>query len=473
MKYKILSFIIALVIALQSFGSLTVYASSKGGGGVSRPASKTDTTGFNDWSTSDKFKWYSENIISVIGGVVGCIFVPSNWNYDYFMSTLQSMAIDKGIANDSADFEEYLVNRLSKNDDGNIVVQDDLADLMYDTTNIYIEECTGYYLSNTVNWRNISSLAFDTKEDYEMFTNFCKKNLNGTDKVVAGRHFTDISSNDNTIRAFTYFDYGSLSDLYFVFNFYDDSDNLFSAYTYRDWQLTGSYEHIWCNDNSHSVDELFYNNYGFLGNFISRFYCVFITDGTRTVRVYKTVDDMKTYSVGQRPYYVTSQYTNYNTGDDNTCTISDSQLENSSVYGDVYNYINNNYDNPDALTEDELRQILDEYFGRYNPPSGTDNPSGGGSGSGSSGGSGLSDFLSGLGSLGDGILSILGKLLEYIGKAVDLLSGTVTKIIDVIPNNITNLIGALFPFIPEEWLVAVELSLVLAVIAGVIKIFKG
>ena len=91
---------------------------------------------------------------------------------------------------------------------------------------------------------------------------------------------------------------------------------------------------------------------------------------------------------------------------------------------------------------------------------------------GTSSGSGLSGFLDGLGALGDALLAIIGKLLEYVGKAIELLSGTVTKVIDLVPQNITNLISGLFPFIPQEWLVAIELSLVLAVVIGIVGIFK-
>lgn len=91
----------------------------------------------------------------------------------------------------------------------------------------------------------------------------------------------------------------------------------------------------------------------------------------------------------------------------------------------------------------------------------------------SSSGGGLSDLLDGIGGLFDGLMSIIGKVLEYIGKALDLLSGTVTKIIDIIPSNVTNMLSAIFPFIPEEWVVGIELAIVCSVILGIVRFFKG
>ena len=89
-----------------------------------------------------------------------------------------------------------------------------------------------------------------------------------------------------------------------------------------------------------------------------------------------------------------------------------------------------------------------------------------------SGGIGLSGLLDGIGGFFDGVFAIVGKLLEYIGKALTLFSDTIANLISVIPSGVSNLMTALFPFIPKEWVYAIELSLVLSVVAIVIGIFK-
>lgn len=92
--------------------------------------------------------------------------------------------------------------------------------------------------------------------------------------------------------------------------------------------------------------------------------------------------------------------------------------------------------------------------------------------SGGSSGGGLGNFLKGLGSIGDALLSILGKLLEYVGKAFELITGLIDDVLTIIPENMTNLISALFPFIPEEWVSCITLSLVLGVVGIIIGLFK-
>lgn len=101
-----------------------------------------------------------------------------------------------------------------------------------------------------------------------------------------------------------------------------------------------------------------------------------------------------------------------------------------------------------------------------------DTSSGDSGDSGGSSGGGLGNFLKGLGSIGDALLSILGKLLEYVGKAFELITGLIDDVLTIIPENITNLISALFPFIPEEWVSCITLSLVLGVVGIIIGLFK-
>lgn len=195
-----------------------------------------------------------------------------------------------------------------------------------------------------------------------------------------------------------------------------------------------------------------------------------ISKTPRVYRAYRSYDEYKAYSVGTRSYYATSDFYNYDSTVDNSTTITQTEIDNSITYGDVYNYITNNYENPDGLSEDELRAILAEYLSQIN-----NNNSGGGSGgsdNGSGSGGGLGGFLDGLGSIGNAIMAILGKLMEILGSAIELVTGAITDLVTIIPNSIGELLGALFPVFPEEWIKAITLSLVLGVVVGIVRMFK-
>lgn len=163
---------------------------------------------------------------------------------------------------------------------------------------------------------------------------------------------------------------------------------------------------------------------------------------------------------------------NYDASQNNQTTV----VNNNITYNDI---VDNLPDGADGLDEEDLRRIIEEILRGLRDEEDDDDGSGGsgGSGSGGSGGSGggfnidFSGLIQGLVSLLEGLLNIIGKLLEYITKAVTLLTDTILQIIEIIPNNITALLSALFPFIPTEWAFAIQLSLVFGIIVGIVRMF--
>ncbi len=445
MKKFLISFLLITILICNS--SLHVYASDNGGGGYSRPSSTTDTTGFNDWSLSDKFSFWFDNLVANIAGVTGLVINPLNWNRDAWMELFLDNGNTMDTALNSENYQEWVANMLSVNDNGDLVIDDELADIMYIATTQYIKEETPWYVLKTYKFSDIDPSRFQTHTEYEYFQSF----LNGFDAssviyiyqlyTTSNNTATDNADDYNIGYSCSYYEFVDSDMFIYASSSVENLDN-YSGYFKvtscdKDWLFHNDYLNVY-NHTTHNVStSTFYtlgkheiegfgrqnSNWNSKGLF---------TKYGSEVRVYKTVADMKEYSVGQRPYYMTDKFQDYDINGDNSCIVTESDLSNGSVYGDVYNYIINNYDNPDGLTEDELRDILNDYFGEGSGGSGS------GNGSGSSGGSGLGNFLEGLGSLGDGILSILGKLLEYVGKAIDLLSGTVTKVLDLVPKNITN-----------------------------------
>lgn len=501
MKKIFVSFLLILTLVCNS--PMFAYASSFGGGGGTH-----DMTGFNNWDTGDKVAFWSTNLPAIIAGSIGLVINPLNWNYDTWLTTFLQSANSMGVALDSENYYDYVANMLSVNDDNALVVQNDLTDIMYNASLQYIEEETGYFVIPTLSSKDLVASNFYNKDTFDMFKNYIN-NL-GTDICICRGYYGDSYAPiirtikdgenvnyDNNPRSYGLFrfasNYGLVGNkISYTYNtnfaylnscsVYDASWNVCynKEFEILDFiSLSSAIPYMNTSYEYNATEGDLFLTHSNIRNMSTELYfddatakhqnSLFTSDG-RSIRVYKTLEDFKNYSAGTRPYYITDAFKNYDSTIDNSTTITQTEIDNSVTYGDVYNYITNNYENPDGLSEDELRAILAEYLSQINNNGG----SGSGSGSGNSGGSGggLSGFLDGLGSLGDALLAIIGKLLEYVGKAIELLSGTVTKVIDLVPQNITNLISGLFPFIPQEWLVAIELSLVLAVVIGIVGIFK-
>lgn len=198
--------------------------------------------------------------------------------------------------------------------------------------------------------------------------------------------------------------------------------------------------------------------------------------------IFSNTDDAQAYLTNGAGYekalnYTDSElfeYSSYYTGTYNggDFTVSYNTL---SGLDDKINELNET----DKTTDEKIDELQDYINGADDGISGGTGGigditvSGGDSGdSGATGGNGLGGFLSGLGSIGDAILSILGKLLEYIGKALELFTDTITKVLDIIPKGFTGLLMALFPFVPQEWIVAIELTLVLGIVLMIVKAFR-
>lgn len=469
MKQKIIAILGVFIIIINFFNvsTLNVYAYHPPLEGV------TEET-FDGWTDVEISNWFDVNFERLIFSSNGFMNAPSAAEGLRAKFMLQADVAKAG----TETYAEWIARNCDVVDDesGNpqLLISDELSDAMYLACQKYIAEECGWYEWNTMDYRNFPASFFPTQGLYNTFISYCTQNVKGTDNTIfASPYIGGFSETDDSGVEYTHYRMALTEPLANVeYYSYSNGTNGQTAYVTQEWE-TKILSYYYFYDGESSLSGEIYttrNLINFEGGYsITTPYAYQpITDGVKTVRVYKTLEDLKSYSVGQRPYYITDKFQDYDINGDNSCILSESDLSNGSVYGDVYNYIINNYDNPDGLTENELRDILDDYFNNSGGGSGS---SGNGSGSGSSG-NGLMDFLGGLGSIGDAILSILGKLLEYIGKALDLISGTVTKVIDIIPKNITALLGALFPFLPEEWLTAIELGLVLAVIVGIVGLFK-
>ena len=452
MRCKFLSFLLVILICFSNVFVFQTVSYASGGG------KRTDLENWDDWSFSERADFFGSHMANVVFSVCGVILGDVSAFDEAWTTYLYEREY---VINGVVSYEEWLSMHLGVDENDNLTIDDELSDVIYQSVNFYIEEYTGWYECRTIDYKILSANEFPSQGVYNAFIAYCTQNIKGTDKTIFARSYLSNQNYIPTSPAYSNIEYYSKEGWSMGVDAYITQDwetiyvdlNRLNADGYTDF-----------NDGSYNYTYIRYED-------STEFQTpsVPITDGARTVRVYKSLEDLKSYSVGQRPYYYTSKFKEYNANGDNSCIITDSQLNGSSLYGDV---VNNNIivEGGNGLTEDQLMRIIDAILSANN---GGGNSGGGSvSGNDSGGGDGLGGLLGGLGAIGDVILSILGKLLEYIGKAVQLLSDTVFKVIDLIPQNITTLIGGLFPFLPQEWLTAIELSLVLAVIAGIVGIFK-
>lgn len=463
---RIIAILCSFFIFINSLciSNITVYASSGGDSGSLGLTGKDLEAALTLWLPAWIYKG------------VGLVLNPASFSVTEYMGFWQDLLDARSNVENSETVEEFIERSAKRTDDGNIELSDDMVDVLYEVTNVYIQEYCGWYEYQTMDYRQFPSTNFETQGLYQAFISYCTKNIKGTDNAIfvggVNREWIKDDVGNNVV-IYKLSVTEPLADVeYYKKQIYENGAD---AYITQEWNTVSPLYSLLYEDGSVIESETsgsaafacFYSNYR---NDFS-YARTPITDGSRTVRVYKSLEDLKSYSVGQRPYFTTSKFQDYDINGDNSCIISESELNGSSIYGDVVNNIIT-VEGVNGLTEDQLQRLIDAILSANN--GGSNGGSSGGSVSGNDGsnGGGLGNFLGGLGSIGDAILSILGKLLEYVGKAVELLSSTVLNVIDIIPKNITALIGGLFPFLPSEWLIAIELGLVLSVILGIVGLFK-
>ena len=492
MKKVIVSFLIIIILFCNL--SVNVYASNF-----------EDSTA--ELTPYEYYQLKTNNFLLYLMESAGVILNPAKYGEGLLKDRFVEYMADKHLIENVDSMEDYINSHMNITGD-TIQVDDELMDAVYSFSLEIIEEETGWFVHTTAECNEITKYYvdnFETSTQYVALRDYINSNTdkvfliprfsstavhmydeNGslTGEIIEGIYFYmfDISDFDFVASKSTYENYNinaydkNWESVGFSRYVMDLGGTVRCAYTYESQlrsSLTGIHPYGSQDNNKYYA----YKHEGYTSSMTIEGFPVWaidlnfwITASGENMRMYKSLSDLKQYSVGERPYYITDKFQDYDINGDNSCIVTESDLSNGSVYGDVYNYIINNYDNPDGLTEDELRDILNDYFGEGSGGSGSGSGSEG-SGSGSSGG-GLSGFLSGLGSLGDAILGILGKLIEYIGKAIDLIVNGLTDIIDKIPKGVTDFMSAMFPFMPEEFFTALTLAMVLGVVCIVIKIFK-
>ena len=194
-----------------------------------------------------------------------------------------------------------------------------------------------------------------------------------------------------------------------------------------------------------------------------------VTSDARNMIVFNSVDAMKLYVSNEAPYYTTRDYGTYSTTNDNSVTYTgDYMIE----YGDTTTYgdITTNNDYSQDTIDNSVTYITNNY--NYATPEGDEGGSGSGSGDSGIGlGDALTSLIQGVGDFFAFILSLLGELVSlvsnFLTSALEMLKGLTGLF-----SGFTGLLGAIFPFIPQELIDVLTTGITLIVLIGVIRSFK-
>lgn len=363
--------------------------------------------------------------------------------YISFCMTLEykSLSDFKQLLTQENTFRQFLLSYVS-DEDGNIVgtvdnklkkynLKSGLVNMVRKAADAYIEEYEGYYLFKTKTLTDISPTFFQHKAAYDASCDILR------------------SVNDDTILFLSYYSYSNkfyyfadVSKTYLVRygNGIPSSAIQISAYDYswsafnlsvRTLEFNSKWELI--NDtftqrasNSsftyYPFRDLYSDNSAYAG-------WVFTSDG-RSVKIWKSIDEMKKYSVGKSDIYYSTQYSGFDYEVDNSVTF-DYDYYTSNNYS--HTVIQNNIDNSTEVNETVINNIVNNYI--------TNNYYGGGSGGGEDNPGGSGNWFT---ELITGIPTLLKALIDGLAGIVDSIAGFLETLVE----SIVGLFDKLF--VPSE-----------------------
>ena len=399
---------------------------------------------------------------------------------------LNYMNSDKGIELTEEEIPQYFEDNVStvhQSADGSIhggggmVLPDDLVDALHHTAQAILDEQSGYWLIPTL---SVNDPFFVSKcSDLDCY-NYFKENVENNGKQY-------VYGFSNPVQAVML-----TSDLYPInpSTFISDykNGNICSLGFYKsDWSVVGGgysfyvggkYINMFSYNSTLSIPKDLSSDLRDV--FLGEGYPLFSFDG-HPVRVWKSVDAYKLFSVGKQPYYCTNEWVNYDYSQDNSMTLTNTYLGNVVNGGVVNNYYNvvqdaideNNTDG--ALTEDQIRDIVTDTINQLHTDNNTDQSGG----SGDSGNSGNDDSSGGgIGAVIDGIGKFFDTLLTLVGKIIGMLSDFVNSVLSmfesftVFTDGFSGFLTGAFGFIPQEAINVIVTGITLLVILAIIKFLK-
>lgn len=353
-------------------------------------------------------------------------------------------------------------------------IKDDVVEYVRDEFDTLVTtEGYGYYYVDTYKPNDFPSDWFGDATSYNNFMTYVKNGENTTfviaDKALANLKFYVLDNRDhiNIVKPKPY-------ELTSVEFYHDDWTGYSGKGVLR--QVGGTnfgvvdgdtFDEVATTDITYKSDaniiNMWHNNNYFSITFI-------VTKNGEKQIVYTSYEAFKQFSLGNKPYYQTTN-NNYDTSSDNSVSFTgDYYNDNSNAYS--YDIVQNEIDNSSATTDNSVNNIVNDssttIINNYYS-SGSGDGSGDGTGdSDTSLGEGIEKLLNGLTKLLDFLLGLLGDLVglitTFLDSAYNLLSGLTGTF-----GNFSALLGDMFAFIPQELMDAITAGITLIIVVAVVK----
>lgn len=355
--------------------------------------------------------------------------------YVKFVATMdyKTLADFKQLLTQEGTFREFLLSYVT-DEDGNIVDTVDnkikkynigktCVDMVRKAADAYIKEYEGYYLVPTFTYRDFPASGFKTKEEYDFVIGSLKT-------IPADALF--FYSRDK------YNHYFSLGTDYFFVSNMKQVSFFNNVYIYdSSWNRTSYYTSLYPLDTDFACDLSEFNSTQKLGSsaafcfdmsqFLSSSYVYTwffpVTSDGRLIKVWKSLDAYKNYSVGKSRIYYSSKYSGFDDTADNSVTFTGDYYMNSNY---SHTTIQQNIDNSQEINETVINNIVNNYItNNYYDTDGSGGGSGGGSGS---SGNWFTDLIGGIPQLLKALIDGLTGILESAANLIEKLVGIITDL---------------------------------------------
>lgn len=496
--YSLSALLLAMIITISGVGNS--YIKAEASSGVFDVLWNTDAT-------------VMENIgrhMLLWGNAAGCFVDPTLLSagallinvgqfYDWMISDGYSEEVANEVVHGGGGFVRDGITRDSA---GNVTYSDEVSDLFYKYICNYLDTQNGYFVVESMSVSELPREWFDTDKTYETVV----KSINsiGAVCITAGKSAKYIAMGD--LSKTKEFVLAVESDIFspdMNLNVYWDKTGGYSSpavFSQSSGSLMENLYNLFSQGRVADLSNLtfygyntirccFYDTSVFTGASDNYHHAVVTKDG-RLYKVWKNENGLKNYDIKNQNYFISHDWVSYDTSIDNSVTISNSEYQyytdnSSTVYNNVQNIVNNSgsdltEDDIQRIVEDELKKFKDNMKEEEKEDDNTEPDDNGGNSSGGggsvsdngTGGTGIGDFVGGLGSLLDFILSLLGKVIglisDFLNSALELL-GNLTSFTD----GFSSFLTAAFGFLPEEAVTLICSGIALLITLGIIKYMRN
>ena len=393
---------------------------------------------------------------------------------------LHYMNSDKGVELTEEEIPQYFEDNVQIHGGGGLSFSDDIVDALHYTAQAILDEQSGYWLVPTIRPDDVFFVSGCSSVDnynafQESMKNFGSRVVLCTSLGTSNR-YSCISLTDNLLAVSVDFP-GAQTDLEYSNYLRFITDDWIVREGIRMINSAGSnyLPKIWNCGEVLTLDNC-------STEFASIYYCppkgsfLCTLDG-HPVRVWKSLDAFKLFTVGKQPYYCTPEWVNYDYSQDNSMTLTNTYLGNVVNGGVVNNYYNvvqdaiNENNTDGSLTEDQIRDIVADTINQIQQNNNTESDSGGSGSDDNGSGSGIIAIIEGIGKFFDTLLTLVGNVIGMIadfGNSVLEMFGS----LGTFTEGFSSFLSGTFGFIPEEvWKVLMS-GITLSVLLLGIKFFK-